>query len=202
VGSGVLAADADVVEAAAGAQGDGSGLADAVGADAVVGVGAAVAGGCLGAGRVGGGGRGVAGQGLVRALVVVVAGEGVEEGLELGEVGGLGALGGEPLLEGLLESFDFALSLGWLGLPFFCVTPRRRSSCSRALRPPLPPDSRVVKTMPLCVEAGAPWAAAAARNAARTAGPVTRSWAVADRAYREWSSSQVRISVPVLSASG
>ena len=47
---------------------------------------------------------------------------------------------------------------GWLGLPFFWVMPRRRSSCSRPLRPPLPPDRRVVKTMPLSVrvEAGTP----------------------------------------------
>jgi hypothetical protein len=40
---------------------------------------------------------------------------------------------------------------GWLGRPFFCRTPRRRSSVSRPLRPPLPPDSRVVKTIPLNV---------------------------------------------------
>jgi hypothetical protein len=31
---------------------------------------------------------------------------------------------------------------------------------------------------------------------------VTRQWAVTDRAYRQWSSSQVRISVPVPSANG
>ncbi|WP_142389997.1 hypothetical protein [Mycobacterium sp. shizuoka-1] len=37
-GSVVVAADADVVQAAVDAQGDGSGLVDAVGADAVVGV--------------------------------------------------------------------------------------------------------------------------------------------------------------------
>jgi hypothetical protein len=32
-------------------------------------------------------------------------------------------------------------------------------------------------------------------------GPVTRFQAVTDKAYREWSSSQVKISVPVPSAS-
>lgn len=37
-GSVVVAADADVVQASVDAQGDGSGLVDAVGADAVVGV--------------------------------------------------------------------------------------------------------------------------------------------------------------------
>ena len=67
-----------------------------------------------------------------------------------------------------------------------------------------PPDSRVVKTMPLSVsvEAGMPWLATAARNAATTTGPVTRRCAVTRRASREWSSSQVKISVPVPSASG
>ena len=68
--------------------------------------------------------------------------------MELGEGGGLGVPGGEPVLEGLLEPFDLALVWGWFGLPFFWVMPRRRSSCSKALRPPLPPDRRVVKTIP------------------------------------------------------
>jgi hypothetical protein len=48
VGSGVGPADADVVEPAAVAEGDGAGGADDVGADAVVGVGGAAAGGGLG----------------------------------------------------------------------------------------------------------------------------------------------------------
>jgi len=56
--------------------------------------------------------------------------------------------------------------------------------------------------MSVRVAAGAPWRAIAARKAASTMGPVTRMWAVTDSAYREWSSSQVRISVPVPSASG
>ena len=73
---------------------------------------------------------------------------------------------------------------GWFGLPFFWVMPRRRSSCSRSLRPPLPPDRRVVKTMPLSVkvEAGTPCAAQAARKVSSTSAPVTRAWAVTDRA--------------------
>jgi hypothetical protein len=50
-GSGVGAADADVVEAAVVAEGDFAVGVDAVGADAVVGVGAAVAGGGFWAGR-------------------------------------------------------------------------------------------------------------------------------------------------------
>jgi hypothetical protein len=72
------------------------------------------------------------------------------------------------------------------------------------LRPPRPPENLVVKTIPLSVkvDAGAPWAVTAARNAATTAGPVTRWCAVRDSAYREWSSSQVKTSVPAPPASG
>jgi hypothetical protein len=79
VGSGVGAADADVVQAAARAQGDVAGAADLVVADAVVGVGGPVPGAGFGPGRVGGGGGGLLGQGPVRAFGVVSAGEGVEQ---------------------------------------------------------------------------------------------------------------------------
>ena len=48
LGSGVLAADADVVELAGVAEGDGADGPDLVGADAVVGVASAVAGAALG----------------------------------------------------------------------------------------------------------------------------------------------------------
>ena len=63
LGSGVGAADADVVELAGVAEGDGADGPDLVGADAVVGVGVAVAGGGLGPGGVGGCGGPVTGQG-------------------------------------------------------------------------------------------------------------------------------------------
>ncbi len=94
------------------AEGDEPGGVDAVGADAVVGVGGAVAGAGFRAGGVGGGRGHAAGEGAVRALVVVDAGEGVQQGLEVGEGGGLDGLGAEPVLHGLLESFDFPLGLG------------------------------------------------------------------------------------------
>ena len=104
VGSGVGPADADVVEPAAVAQGEGAGFADGVGADVVVGVGGAVAGDGFGPGGVRGGRGGPVRQGAVRPLVVVAGGEGVQEGLKLGQVSGLGCLGGQPLFEGLLEA--------------------------------------------------------------------------------------------------
>jgi hypothetical protein len=47
--------------------------------------------------------------------MVVGVGESVQESLELGEGGGLGVLGGQPVLEGLLEPFGFALGLRLTG---------------------------------------------------------------------------------------
>jgi hypothetical protein len=114
VGSGVGSADADVVESAGVAEGDGAGGVDDVGAEAVVGV----VGGGVGAGDVDGGGGGPLGQGPMGALVVVVGGEGVELGLEGGEVVG-GVTGGQPLLQGELEAFDLALGLGVAGPSVF-----------------------------------------------------------------------------------
>ena len=94
MGSGVGPADADVLELSAVAQGDDAVGADAVAADPVVGVGVAGAGGGFGPGGAGGGGGGLVRQGPVRALVVVAAREGVQEGLEGGEADRLGVLGG------------------------------------------------------------------------------------------------------------
>jgi hypothetical protein len=128
LGSGVLAADADVVELSGVAQGDGADGPDLVGADAVVGLGVAVAGGGFRPGGVGSCRGLAAGQRAVRPLVVVGGGELAGQCLQLGDGGGLAGLGGEPFLEGLLESFCFALDLGVVRLPVFCRMPRRRSS--------------------------------------------------------------------------
>ena len=49
-------------------------------------------------------------------MLVVDLGEGVEQGLQLGEGSGLSGLGAEPLLEGLLEPLDLALGLGMVRL--------------------------------------------------------------------------------------
>ena len=73
-------------------------------------------------------------------------------------------------------------------MEFFCATPSIRSSCSKPLRPRvprrLPPESLVVKTMPLSVnvDAGRPCSLDAARKVSTTIGPVTRWWAVTDMA--------------------
>jgi len=116
-GPGVGAADADVVEPAVDAQGQLAVFVHAVGADPVVGVGGPVAGGGLGPGGVGGGRGGPVRQRAVRPAGVVEAGEGVEQGLELAEGGGLGPLGAQPVLEGLLEPLDLALGLRVVRFP-------------------------------------------------------------------------------------
>ncbi|MDT5077878.1 MAG: hypothetical protein QOJ80_2515 [Mycobacterium sp.] len=79
-GSVVDAADADVVQAAVETQGDGAGLADAVGADAVVGV-EASSWGCFGAGLVGGRGGGALVQGVVRTRSHPLPGNGRPGGI-------------------------------------------------------------------------------------------------------------------------
>jgi hypothetical protein len=111
VGSGVGPADADVVEPSAVPQAYGAVGVDDVGADAVVGVGGAAAGCGFGPGGVGGGRGGPVRQGAVGPAGVVVAGELVEQDLELGEVFGLAGLGGQPFVQGLPEPLDLALGL-------------------------------------------------------------------------------------------
>jgi hypothetical protein len=67
------------------------------------------------------------------------------------------------------------------------MMPRLSRRCSKALRPPLPPDSRVVNTIPLSVrvEAGMPCVSSALVNVVTTTLPVTRRWAVTEMAQRE-----------------
>jgi hypothetical protein len=195
-GSGVGSADADAVEASLVAQGDLAADVDAVSADAVVRVAGAVAGDGFRAAGVDGRRGGAVRQGAVWPVVVVLLDEPVQQRLQLGDGGWLDWLAVEPLLEGLLEPFDFAAGGGWFGGEFFCTTPSRRSSVSKALRPPRPPASRVVKTVPLSVsvEAGIPYWATVVRNVASTIGPVIRRWAVTESAWRAQSSSQDKIS--------
>ena len=51
----------------------------------------------------------------MRPALVVLVDEGVEQGLELGDGGGLVGLGAQPLLHGLLEAFDLAAGGGVVG---------------------------------------------------------------------------------------
>ena len=55
----------------------------------------------------------------MRPLGVVQGGEGVQQGLQLSERGGLGYPGVQPVLEGLLEPLDLALGLGMVRLAVF-----------------------------------------------------------------------------------
>ena len=47
----------------------------------------------------------------MRLVMVICTGEGIQEGLQLAEGGGLGVLGAEPFLGGLLEALDLAPGL-------------------------------------------------------------------------------------------
>ena len=51
----------------------------------------------------------------MRPVVVVVVGELVEEGLQVGDGGWLGGSSAEPFFQGLLEAFDFAAGGGVVG---------------------------------------------------------------------------------------
>jgi hypothetical protein len=60
-------------------------------------------------------------QGPMRTPLVVLDGEGVQQGLEFGDGGRLVGLGAQPFLHGLLEPFDLALGLGVPGAAVLLV---------------------------------------------------------------------------------
>jgi hypothetical protein len=155
-GPGVGPADADVMQAAADAEGELAVGVDAVGADPVAGAGGSVAGTCFGPGGVSGGGSGLVRQGAVRALGVVDAGEGVKECLRLAGSDRLPGLGAEPFLECLLEPLDFPLGLGAARLAVLLLDAQAAQLGFQVVAAAC--AARVVKTMPLSVkvEAGAP----------------------------------------------
>jgi hypothetical protein len=95
--------EADLVEPAAVAEGDFAGGVDDVAADPVMGGDGGAGGGGLGSGGVGDAGGSA--EGAVWAVVVVVLGEGVQLGLQLGQGCGEG-LAGQPSLQCLVEAFD------------------------------------------------------------------------------------------------
>jgi hypothetical protein len=185
VGSGVGSADADVVQPAGQAQGDAAAVVDAVAPDPVVGVGVAAAGGA-GFGQAGVDGRGVARCGRDRCgrRWLYSSVNAPSRACSSATVAGWSGWAASHFLRVCWKRSTLPQVVGWLGRAFFWATPRRRSSASRALRPPLPPDRRVVKTIALSVkvEAGVPKRDRAARKRSRTAGPVTGWWAVTSRA--------------------
>ena len=77
------------------------------------------------------------------------------QGLQLGDRRWLVGLGAEPRLEGLLEAFDLAAGGRVVGSGVLLDDAEAASSASKALRPPGPPERRVVKTMPLSVSVDA-----------------------------------------------
>ena len=107
-GAGQSGAEADVVQPAVGTQCDAAAGVDAVGAKPVVGGDDRAGGNGF---RAGGGlGGGVPAQRSVRPDGVVVAGEAVQLGLQSGDAGRRW-LGGQPLLQGLVEAFRLAAGL-------------------------------------------------------------------------------------------
>ncbi len=186
-------AEADVVQPAVVAQGDGAGLVDAVVADSAVRV-------DVGAG---GGGLGSGGVGLARGS----GGRAPGAGGRCCSSGGTGRAGAAARRWSWPVAGRRATSSGSAGTARPCRrsaggrarewsnrTPSRPSSISRATRPPR--RGRPVKTAPLSVStlAGIPQRRKASWKAWTTSGPVMVRRARLARASREWSSRMLRIS--------
>jgi hypothetical protein len=151
--------------------------------------------------------------------VVVFVDELVEQSLELDNRRGLNRLSAQPLLERLLEPLDFALSRRAVRSAVLLDDVQSSELVLEGVASALASDASESdgggtsllgaqrrawgKTMPLSVnvDAGIPALLIAARNSASTMGVVTRRWAVTRIAMRVQSSSQVRISTSVPSAS-
>jgi hypothetical protein len=204
VGAGVGAAGAEMAQAAGDAQGDGAVAVDADAADAVVGVAGAVAGGGPGPGGVGGGGGGAVLQRPVRPPGVAGVGEGVWLVLELGEGRGLGGLGGEPFLEGLLESPGFPLGLGVVRVAVLLGDAEAAQLGFQGVAAALAAGQPGGEDQPVVGEGGGRGAVRGDGGAELVQDNLAVTWwcAVTRRAYREWSSSQVRISVAPPPGSG
>lgn len=172
--------DPGVVEFPVVAEGELAVGVDPVGADTVVGVAGPVAGRGFRAGCIGGGRGGAVREGPVRPVLVADGGEVIGQGLELGDGGGLGRLGGEPGLEGLPEPLDLALGLRVAGPAVLLPHPQAAQLGFEAVAaaPPAGESRREDQPLPVKVEAGMPCSVTAARNCATTAGPLTRQCAV------------------------
>ena len=158
MGSRVGSPDADRVQISVESKGDLASLVDLVATNPSMGVVASTSRCRFGSSKVGQCRRRAVLKARVRSAFVVVGSEGVEEPLELDDRGWLDLLGPHHCFMVFWNRSTFPQVVGWFGREFFCITPRRCSSVSKPLRPPLPPENRVVKTMPLSVsvEAGTP----------------------------------------------
>jgi hypothetical protein len=139
-GSGVGAANTDVVQVAVVAQGDRAAVGDTVVADTEVGVVVAVAGAGFGSGGVGDGGGGPLRERSVRSAGVVDLDEVVEECLEFADGGGLGGVGRPATPSSFVGTVRLCRrwSGGWVSsssgrCPCGAVRSRRR--CGRRCRP-------------------------------------------------------------------
>jgi hypothetical protein len=153
----VVASYPDVVHAAVDAQGDGSGLVDAVGADAVVGVEPRCRVG-FESGVVDDRWGGAVWQRAVGPAVVVFVGEGIELGLQFGDGGGAG-LAGEPFFECLMEAFNFPAGGGVVGGGVDLLYAQAVQFGFEAVAAAFAAGESGGKTMPLSVsvEYGMPW---------------------------------------------
>jgi hypothetical protein len=173
--------EADVVESAGDAEGHVAGV-DAVASDAQVWAVGAGRGG-FGTGRVGGvRGRSVW-QRAVRSLEVVDLDEPIELVLQ-GVDGGRGELRAEPLLDGLVEAFDLAAGGRVIRAGVLLDDAERIQQGLEAVAAASAAGQAGGEDHPVVVnvEAGIPWVSTAVVNAVTTIGPVTRRWAVTDRA--------------------
>ena len=180
----VGSADADVVESAVVAECDGACFVDAVVSDSEVGCVACLARFGFGEPVVDGGWCG-ASEAAVGPVVVVVAGEFVEEVLELVEVVGAG-LGGEVFLEGLLETFDFSAGGGVVGRGVLLFGAEVSEAGLEGVAAAFPAgeaggvDHGVA--LSVRVDAGTPWSAQVWLKVSTTIGPVMRQCTVTDSA--------------------
>ena len=112
----------------------------------------------------------------MRPLLVVGEAEGVELGLQLGEVGRR-RLPPEPALEGLVEALDLALGLGMARRPVLLADAEVGEQVLEAVAA-AGEARRVDRPLSVSVAAGQPWASPAAVNVATTSSPATRRKAV------------------------
>src|SRR5262245_6630213 len=116
--------------------------------------------------------------------MVVDVDEAVEQRLQVGQRGGLNGLGGQPLLQRLLESLYLAAGGGVVRPAVLLHHAEAAQFGFERVAAAFPAGvaGRINHPLSVNVEAGMPCWAAVSPNAATTIGPVTRRCAVTDRA--------------------